>query len=130
WYKLTPNAFGSYVNGTWSAAIPMPAAHGPLYFASAVLADGRVVAAGGEYNLSSCAANTPVETNLASIYNPLTNTWSALTAPPLSKVGDAQSVVLPNGRFLLADIFSRQIVQLDPVSLNWTLATSSGKADD
>ena len=48
WWKLTPDITGSYVNGAWSALADGP--NGPLYFASAVLRDGRVFVAGGEYN--------------------------------------------------------------------------------
>src|ERR1044072_2607485 len=50
WRKLTPDAFGSYQNGTWSNIAQLPSGYGPLYYASAVLADGRVVVIGGEYN--------------------------------------------------------------------------------
>src|SRR5947208_2767500 len=50
WSKLTPDANGSYVNGTWKPIAPMPAGYAPLYFASAVLPDGRVLIEGGEYN--------------------------------------------------------------------------------
>jgi hypothetical protein len=48
WWKLTPDINGNYVNGAWAALANGPNA--PLYFASAVLRDGRVFVAGGEYN--------------------------------------------------------------------------------
>src|SRR5438105_1752940 len=51
WYKLTPNAAGSYIDGTWSKIASMQAGYGPKFFASAVLPDGRVIAEGGEYNM-------------------------------------------------------------------------------
>src|ERR1041385_3716825 len=69
WYKLTPDAFGSYINGTWSQLADMDPSYAPLFEASAVLADGRVVVAGGEYNLGAAAW-----TNKAAIYDPTTNT--------------------------------------------------------
>ena len=47
WLKLTPDAFGSYVNGTWSEIASFPSGYVPDAFASAVLADGRVVAVWG-----------------------------------------------------------------------------------
>src|SRR5882672_10461423 len=50
WYKLTPDAFGSYLHGTWSPLASLPPGYVPYAFASAVLADGRVVIVGGEYN--------------------------------------------------------------------------------
>ena len=50
WHRLTPDATGSYVNGTWSKIGSMPSDYAPLYFASQVLPDGRVLVEGGEYN--------------------------------------------------------------------------------
>src|SRR4029077_16430122 len=50
WYKLTPDINGSYINGTWSQIASMASNYGPLFFASSVLPDGRVVVEGGEYN--------------------------------------------------------------------------------
>jgi len=41
WWKLTPDASGSYINGTWSQLASLPAGYSPLYYASAVLKDGR-----------------------------------------------------------------------------------------
>ena len=46
WKKLTPDAYGSYINGTWSDLAPMHWTR--RYFASAVLKDGRVLVSGGE----------------------------------------------------------------------------------
>ena len=42
WWALTPDANGSYLNGTWSQLASMSSSYGPLYFASAVLLDGRL----------------------------------------------------------------------------------------
>jgi len=50
WWRLTPDGNGSYINGTWSRIASLPDGYGPLYFASAVLPDGRVIVEGGEYN--------------------------------------------------------------------------------
>ena len=50
WYKLTPDNTGSYVNGTWTQLASLQPGYVPDDFASAVLADGRVVITGGEYN--------------------------------------------------------------------------------
>ena len=62
WWALTPDANGSYLNGTWSQLASMSSTYGPLYFASAVLPDGRVIVEGGEYNFLNL-----VETNEGSI---------------------------------------------------------------
>jgi len=50
WWKLTPDAFGNYVNGTWTQIASTPAGYSPLYHAMAVLPDGRLIIEGGEYN--------------------------------------------------------------------------------
>ena len=42
-WKLTPDEFGSYVNGTWTQLASLPDGYSPLYYASAVLPDGRVI---------------------------------------------------------------------------------------
>src|ERR1019366_8498109 len=51
WWKLTPNNEANYANGTFSQVASFPASlqYAPLYFASAVLPDGRVIVEGGEY---------------------------------------------------------------------------------
>src|SRR6476619_7342070 len=53
WYILTPDASGSFVNGTWTRAADLPSDYGPYAFSSAVLPDGRVVVQGGEYNFGN-----------------------------------------------------------------------------
>jgi len=133
WWRLTPDITGSYVNGTWSAMASMPAGYRPLYFASAVLADGRVVVEGGEYNNLS-----EVETNKGAIYDPTTNSWTAITAPSgWTHIGDGQSVVLPDGTFMLGNCgvlgtvcspFQLQQALLDESTLTWTI-TGADKAD-
>ncbi len=102
WYTLTPDINGSYVNGTWTQVATLPSGYEPLFFSSAVLPDGKVVIAGGEYNCPSgnCSG---VWTSLAALYDPVANTWASITpAFPTSweAYGDAESVVLPNGTWL------------------------------
>ena len=76
WWALTPDANGSYLNGTWSQLASMSSSYGPLYFASAVLPDGRVIMEGGEYNFLQL-----IETNQGSIYDPVNNTWTSVNPP-------------------------------------------------
>ena len=76
WYKLTPNSTGSYVDGTWSKIASMPSGYDPLYFASAILPDGRMIVEGGEY-----LGGTPAWTNKGAIYNPVSNQWRQSTRP-------------------------------------------------
>lgn len=117
WYLLTPDAFGAYTNGTWSQLASLSPDYGPLYYASAVLGDGRVVVTGGEYNLGGSA----VWTNKGAIYDPLSDTWTNLLPPEgWNNIGDAQSTVLPDGTFLLANPFDKRIALLDPLSLTYT----------
>ena len=49
----------------------MPSTYAPLYFASQVLIDGRVLVEGGEYNFLN-----QDETNLGAIYDPVKNKWT------------------------------------------------------
>ncbi len=51
WYKLTPNKNGSYAHGTWTQIASPVDSYQPIFFASAVLPDGRLLIEGGEYNL-------------------------------------------------------------------------------
>ena len=53
WWRLTPDFYGSYINGTWKQIASLPSGYAPLYFGSAVLPDGRVMMMGGEYNSST-----------------------------------------------------------------------------
>jgi len=124
WYKLTPDSFGSYVNGTFKRIANMPAGYGPLWFGSAVLPDGRVMVEGGEYNFC-----VPVWTNLGAIYDPLANKWTAVAPPPKwTTIGDAQSVILPDGTYMQANCCNKQQALLNPKSLAWTI-TGKGKFD-
>jgi hypothetical protein len=101
WYRLTPDINGNYATGRWWQIASLPSGYGPLYFASAVLPDGRVIMEGGEYNLN-CSS---VWTNLGAIYDPVANTWTSVSPPSgngWSHIGDAASIVLPNGTFMLS----------------------------
>ena len=100
WYTLTPDNTGSYVNGTWTQVASTPSGYAPLFFGSAVLKDGKVVIQGGEYNCNpSCSA---LWQSKGAFYDPAANTWVSTTPPTKSNVGDAQSVVFPDGTWMLA----------------------------
>lgn len=125
WSRLTPDINGSYVNGTWSQIASLPSGYAPLFYASAVLPDGRVVVEGGEYNNTSQS-----ETNLGAIYNPATNSWTSISPPSgVTEIGDAPGVVLSNGTFMVGlCCFQTAAYLLNASSLTWT-STGSGKAD-
>ncbi len=129
WWRLTPDDTGSYVNGTWTQLASLPADYAPLYFASAMLPDGRVIIEGGEYNLGA-----EVWTNLGAIYDPVANTWTEVSPPTGEewvRIGDGPSTVLANGTFMLgASGYSGTTAQalLAESTLSWT-STGTGKAD-
>ena len=125
WSKLTPDQFGSYLKGTWSQLASLPAGYAPEFFASALLADGRLVIVGGEYNFGAF-----VLTNQAAIYDPVADTWTSLDPPGgWDYIGDSPSVVLPNGQFLLGRKLDTLMAALDPATLQWTAVGSAGKSD-
>ena len=125
WWKLTPDINGSYVNGTWTQLASLVSTYGPLFFASAVLPDGRVIIEGGEQNFAQY-----VWTNMGAIYNPITNVWTPMNPPSgWSSIGDAQSVVLNNGTFMVANCCTTQQALLNAATLTWT-PTGSGKFDE
>ncbi len=125
WWKLTPDNKGSYQNGTWARVADLPSGYQPLYFASAVLADGRLVIQGGEYNFDVFAF-----TNMGAVYDPLANTWTNLPPPQgWQNVGDSPSSVLPDGRLLLGLKFKKKVAALDPATLAWTELPSDKKND-
>jgi hypothetical protein len=124
WWKLTPDENGSYLNGTWTALALMPDGYQPLYFGSAVLPDGRVIVEGGEYQ-----AFNPAWTTQGAIYDPTKDQWTPV-APPTGwqTIGDASTVVLADGRFLLSNCCTEDAAILDPKTLTWT-PFGTNKAD-
>ena len=125
WWKLTPTNTANYVNGTWSQIASMPTGYGPLYYASAVLADGRVIVEGGEYN---CCGGS--EVTLGAIYDPVANKWTSVSPPSgFPDIGDAQSIVFPDGIFQIAEILNTEDAQLDLSTLTWTVLPGTGKQD-
>ena len=125
WWKLTPDQNGSYVNGTWEQLASLPAGYSPDAFASAVLADGRLLIEGGEYNFGSFEL-----TNQGAVYNPQTNSWTSLDPPPTWLfIGDSPSTVLPDGTFMIGDKLLRNIAMLDPETMTWKQGLAPGKSD-
>lgn len=118
WYKLAPDATGSYVNGTWSARMPM--ADTRLWFSSQILRDGRVFVAGSEYPQDT--ANGIWGRASAEIYDPVTDSWTRIDPPPSvidptmpspvnstyhQSIADAISEILPDGRVLVAPVLPK-----------------------
>jgi uncharacterized repeat protein (TIGR01451 family) len=125
WYKLTPSASGSYVNGTWSQIAPMNFQR--MIFSTAVLPSGQVIAVGGEYYGPN---NTPF-TNVCEMYDPVHNTWSYIaSAPsPTGTLGECDVEVLPDGRVLAADKRGPAMSIYNPATNTWVLGPNRLRGD-
>ena len=132
-YDLTPAADGGYLNGTWHLLSSPPAGYAPYAGSQAVLADGRVLFVGGEYNQNQYKLPFAPSglTNMSAVYDPVADRWTMIAPPPgVPYIGDAPSVILPDGRFVFGSKLGREMWRLDPVTLTWTSVPSIGKADD
>jgi hypothetical protein len=130
WWTLTPDSHGSYVNGTWKQVASMQDGYAPLYFSSAVLADGRVIVAGGEYNNADGSGCKATWTSLGAIYDPNKNKWTVVNPPNgWTSIGDAQNVVMPDGTYIQADALSMSMAAFNPATLTWTDLPTTGKVD-
>jgi hypothetical protein len=86
------------------------------------------VVEGGEYNCATGTCNA-AWTNLGAIYDPLKNSWTSVNPPAgWTTIGDAQSVVLPNGTYMQADCCTKKEALFNPANLTWT-PTGTGKFD-
>ncbi|HEX3430814.1 MAG TPA: hypothetical protein VHT03_08000 [Rhizomicrobium sp.] len=125
WWVLTPDDKGKYVNGTWKQVASPPAGYSPIAMASQVLADGRVLIEGGEYNYGKFAL-----TNLGAVYDPVKNTWTKLTPPRgWVNIGDSPSSVMPHGDFAIGNKLTEKIALLDPSTMRWRFLGATGKHD-
>jgi len=127
WFKCVPDIGGDYSNGTWTQVATLPAGYAPSDFASAVLADGRLVISGGEYN--SGGPYTLQLTNMGAVYDPKANIWIPLAPPPgWQFLGDAPGSILPDGRFVVGQKLTTEDAALDPTTLTWSTLGSAGKS--
>jgi hypothetical protein len=124
WYQLTPDASGSYVDGTWSPLASMSLER--LYYGSAVLPDGRVFLVGGEYSGPLGISN---DTNTGEIYDPLTNSWTPIANFPQSRFGDDPVTMLPDGRVLGGYLLGPETYIYDPATNSWTAAGTKLRND-
>jgi hypothetical protein len=126
WYKLTPDASGSYVNGSWTTLDTMSFSR--RFQTSVVLRNGRVLLAGAEYG--SGWGN-------GEVYDPVADNWTTTTLPPglitsnnnpgtnnqnTAGFKDSMGMILPNGNVLIAPVFpvtTRGTVIYDPVANTW-----------
>jgi hypothetical protein len=117
-WRLTPDIFGSYVNGTWSQLASLPDDINPVYCAAAVMPDSRLILCGGEYNATpSTQTFDSGYWNYCLIYDVNANNWTQFNPPSWFRfdtiirntltmlgsnvidnpIGDASSVVLADG---------------------------------
>lgn len=132
WAALSPDDSGSYHSGIWSKLAPLPNSknipkskggptYAPTFFSSAVLADGTVFVAGGEYNNN--ATNGTPEVLVAMRYDPDADAWTELPLPPgFDAIGDAPTCVLSDGRLLMGSNDSNSTAIYDPNENTWTAA--------
>lgn len=136
-FRLRPDARGRYVTGRWESFPALP--YAPAANAQAVLPDGRIIVEGGEYTGKQGRFSL---TNQGAIFDWKAWAWTRVKPPRFfmdlypprrafapHPIGDAQSVVLANGTFMVADKMSRQAALLDAATLTWRRAPGLGKAD-
>lgn len=131
-WLLTPDLYGSYVNGTWERAAPLPHGHNIKTFSSVVLPDGRVVFTGGEYVYDQeTGAFRMAEFGKCSYYDPVSDVWTAFDGPSFftdlpiftanTRIGDSATVVLANGTLAMmcAPCQAIKMAYLDAHSMTW-----------
>lgn len=128
WYRYVPDAQGNYADGTWSEVASLPSGYAPSAFGSDVLADGRLVISGGEYNIPG---NYNLQlVNLGAIYDPVKNTWTKFGHPHgWHWIGDSPTSILPNGLFFIGQKLTRRAATWDPKRGRWTSIVRNDKED-
>jgi hypothetical protein len=132
-YRLTPDISGDYAAGTWTHLASPPTGYAPYASAESVLADGRVLFVGGEYNQDNYSLPFAPSglTNMSAVFDPVANSWRMIPAPPgVPYIGDVPASVMPDGRFVFGGKLDKLMWSLDPATLTWTSVPSTGKSDN
>jgi hypothetical protein len=124
WFKLTPDATGSYINGTFSPLAPMGLER--LFFPSNVLPNGKVSVMGGEFTGTPARLTT---TNTGELYDPVANSWTPLPTFPGGSFGDVPTVLLPSGKILAGSFLSANTFLFDPATNTWSFAATKLRSD-
>ena len=116
WMRLTPDAKGNYVNGTWSSLASMSECR--LYFTSQMMRDGNIWLLGGEYTgATSCSSNW---SNTGEKYDSLANSWSPIATHPDSSYGDVPSMLLDGDKIMTGSLQSAHTWIYDIASNTWS----------
>lgn len=115
WAKLTPDATGSYINGTWTTIASMSTPR--FSFPTNILPSGKVFLIGGEY---SGINEVQDFNNTAEIYDPIANVWSPAATFPQSMFGDDPTQLLPNGKVLAGFITGPETYLYNPATNTWS----------
>jgi hypothetical protein len=124
WYKLAPDANGSYIDGTFSPRASMGLER--AFFPSNVLPNGDVFVMGGEYSGPSTTQNF---TNTGELYDPVADAWTPLPHHPEAEFGDDPTVVLPNGKILAGSLTTPNTYLFDPATNTWSFAATKLRGD-
>lgn len=123
WYKLTPDRFGDYSKGSWSKIAQLPKGYAPYAYSSQVLPDGRVIIAGGEYTRQEGGTcNAVMMSGEGAVYDPSKNTWAHISPLKDFEIGDAPSIVLSDGTFIVGGQDSNAapvFAKFDPKKTTW-----------
>jgi len=128
WFRLTPDAHGSYANGTWTVLAPMNYSRAGC--SSVVMTNGQVFFAGGEYGTGGATSE---------VYDPVSNSWTVVPVPTnlldptqlspiwgggtLQSFGDSISMLLSSGNVLVAPVavqYPGETMIYSPVSHSFT----------
>src|SRR4029077_7292977 len=102
------------------------------------LEDGRMIVIGGEdlgtrtiAQVVKTSGSGQGQTNIGFVYNPANNPWSSQlnSAFASGTVGDAVSVVLPDKRFVVANINNGDMEAFDPATNSLVALNPPGKLD-
>lgn len=153
WFRLKPGSTGGYTNGTWgnfvngiwsTNANVAPMHDGRGLFGSAVLRDGRLIVAGGEYgSYQKIVTNYPNQRQTSEIFDPMANTWTKIPVPAdiatalefdvptyAPQWGDnvydggfvePSAMLLPNGDWLVAPAYVSQTLIYNVASNCWKI---------